>query len=125
MIRVKDSQMNMEALRFDEQISNKMLSAKKPIVINKFDHDEKISIQNGAEIKIKTLLSVPMIIKGKMIGILSLFNKQSATGFTEDDQRLLSIIATQSANVIENSRLFDEEQKLVQIQQEIKRYSIN
>ena len=61
-----------------------------------------------------------MIIKGKMIGILSLFNKESADGFNESDQRLLSIIAGQSANVIENSRLFDEEKKLIQIQEEIR-----
>jgi sigma-B regulation protein RsbU (phosphoserine phosphatase) len=60
-----------------------------------------------------------MIIKGRMIGILTLFNKESAEGFTEADQRLLTIIAGQSANVIENSRLFEEEKKLMQIQQEI------
>ena len=60
-----------------------------------------------------------MVIKGKMIGILTLFNKTKNEGFTESDQRLLSIIAAQSANVIENSRLFEEEKKLMQIQQEI------
>ena len=120
MIRVKDSQKNIEAIRFDEQISNQMLSTKKPLIINKFHNDEKISLQNRDEIKIRSLLSVPMIIKGKMIGILSLFNKESDKGFTDEDQRLLSIIATQSASVIENSRLFGEEQKLLQIQQEIK-----
>ena len=113
-------QKNIEAIRFDEQISNQMLSTKKPLIINKFHNDEKISLQNRDEIKIRSLLSVPMIIKGKMIGILSLFNKESDKGFTDEDQRLLSIIATQSASVIENSRLFGEEQKLLQIQQEIK-----
>jgi sigma-B regulation protein RsbU (phosphoserine phosphatase) len=60
-----------------------------------------------------------MVIKGRMIGILTLFNKEAAEGFTEADQRLLTIIAGQSANVIENSRLFEEEKKLLQIQQEI------
>lgn len=119
MIRVQDSQRDNQPMRFDQQISNLILSNKKPILISEFHHDEKISLQNSAEIKIKSLLSVPMIIKGKMIGILSLFNKESEMGFTETDQRLLSIIATQSANVIENSRLFEEEKKLMQIQQEI------
>jgi len=119
MIRVKDSKRNIEALRFDQQISNQMMATKKPIMINKFHHKEKIALQNSTEIKVKSLLSVPMIIKGKMIGILSLFNKESNPGFTEADQRLLSIIAAQSANVIENSRLFEEEQKLKLIQKEI------
>ncbi|HQI41129.1 MAG: hypothetical protein B6D44_08800 [Ignavibacteriales bacterium UTCHB2] len=119
MIRVQDSQRDIQPMRFNQQISNLILSNKKPILINEFHHDEKIFLQNSAEIKIRSLLSVPMIIKGKMIGILSLFNKESESGFTETDQRLLSIIATQSANVIENSRLFEEEKKLMQIQQEI------
>ena len=69
--------------------------------------------------KIRCLLSVPMIIKGKMIGILSLFKKESDASFTDSDQRLLSIIAAQSANVIENSRLFEEEKKFIQRQKEI------
>ena len=119
MIRVKDSQTNIDVLRFDKQIASMILSSKKPILINEFQEDEIISLPQKSELKIKNMLSVPMIIKGKMIGILSLFNKESNSGFTEADQRLLSIIAAQSANVIENSRLFEEEQKLKLIQKEI------
>jgi phosphoserine phosphatase RsbU/P len=119
MIRVKDSQIGTYPLRFDQQISDWMLANKKPINRNEFKKEEKISLQGDSILKIRSMLSVPMIIKGKMIGILTLFNKESAEGFTEADQRLLSIIATQSANVIENSRLFEEEKKLMQIQQEI------
>jgi sigma-B regulation protein RsbU (phosphoserine phosphatase) len=119
MIRVKDSQRGMNPLRFDQQISDWMLANKKPMIRNEFKQEEKISLQGDSILKIRSMLSVPMIIKGRMIGILTLFNKESAEGFTEADQRLLTIIAGQSANVIENSRLFEEEKKLMQIQQEI------
>lgn len=119
MIRVKDSQRGMQPLRFDQQISDWMLANKKPMIRNKFKQEEKIALQGDSILKIRSMLSVPMIIKGRMIGILTLFNKESAEGFTEADQRLLTIIAGQSANVIENSRLFEEEKKLMQIQQEI------
>jgi phosphoserine phosphatase RsbU/P len=119
MIRVKDSQRGMQPLRFDQQISDWMLANKKPMIRNEFKQEEKISLQGDSILKIRSMLSVPMIIKGRMIGILTLFNKESAEGFTEADQRLLTIIAGQSANVIENSRLFEEEKKLMQIQQEI------
>lgn len=120
MIRVKDSRINIDPLRIDQQIFGQMLAHKTPTLINEFKRDEKISVQGGFELKITSLLSVPMIVKGKMIGILSLFNKKSESGFTKADQRLLTIIATQSANIIENARLFEEEKKLLQIQQEIK-----
>jgi phosphoserine phosphatase RsbU/P len=120
MIRVKDSHRNIDSLRFDQQLSDWMLANKKPILMNKFKQEEKITLPGDSILKIKSILSVPLIIKGNMIGILSLFNKESIDGFTEADQRLLTIIAAQSANVIENSRLFEEEQKLMQIQQEIR-----
>lgn len=119
MIRVKDSHINIDPLRFDQQISDRIMGNKKPLLINEFKQEEKITLREDSILKIRSLLSVPMIIKGKMIGILSLFNKTSSDGFTESDQRLLSIIAAQSANVIENSRLFAEENKLIQIQKEI------
>jgi len=119
MIRVMDSQMNIDALRFDQQIAGMILSNKKPILINEFHHEEKISLSQKPVLKIRNMLSVPMVIKGKMIGILSLFNKKSETGFTEADQKLLSIIATQSVQVIENARLFEEEKRLLEIQKEL------
>ena len=111
MIRVRDSQNKIDAIRFDEQLTSLMFTNKKPLLINQFKTEEKITLQENTVVKIRSALSVPMIIKGKMIGILSLFNKESVDGFNESNQRLLSIIAGQSANVIENSRLFDEEEK--------------
>lgn len=119
MIRVRDNENDMDSLRFDKQLSDSMLMNRKPLIINKFKREEEISLQENLLLQIRSLLSVPMVIKGKMIGILSLFNKTKSEGFTESDQRLLSIVAAQSANVIENSRLFEEEKKLMQIRQEI------
>jgi sigma-B regulation protein RsbU (phosphoserine phosphatase) len=49
-----------------------------------------------------------------------MYNKKGAEGFTPDDQRLLSIIAAQSAQVVENARLRDKENELLRIQHEMK-----
>ena len=54
-----------------------------------------------------------------MIGILSVFNKKQG-GFTEDEQRLLAIIGSQSAQVIETARLLEEEKKLLLVQEELR-----
>ncbi len=118
MIRVHDKT-NDNTLRFNKIISDLIIAKRKPLRINEFNSREVIELSDQSGIRMKSLLSVPMIIKGKMIGILSLFNKESNKGFTEGDQKLLSIIASQSAHVIENSRLFEEEKKLLQIQQEL------
>jgi len=83
MIRVQDSKLNKDPLRFNTQLSHIMLVNKKPMLINEFRHEELYSLEEDLILKIRSLLSVPMIIKGKMIGILSLFNKQTGKGFSE------------------------------------------
>jgi sigma-B regulation protein RsbU (phosphoserine phosphatase) len=44
-------------------------------------------------------------VKSKMIGVIAVFNKKGGGDFTEEDQRLLPIIAMNSATIIENGRL--------------------
>lgn len=119
MIRVREK-LSDKTLRFNKIFTDLIIAQRKSIMINKLKAGEHFELNDKSDIRIKSLLSVPMIIKGKMIGILSLFNKESDEGFTDADQRLLSIIASQSAHVIENSRLFEEEKQLLQIQQELK-----
>jgi len=65
------------------------------------------------------MLCVPLKVKDRMIGLISLFNKKKEA-FTPSDQRLLSIIAMQSAQVIERARLYEEEKKLQQMEEELK-----
>jgi sigma-B regulation protein RsbU (phosphoserine phosphatase) len=55
-----------------------------------------------------------------MVGVLSAFNKKLPDVFSESDQRLLTIIASQSAQVIENARLYEEEKALQLMQQELR-----
>jgi sigma-B regulation protein RsbU (phosphoserine phosphatase) len=59
--------------------------------------------------------------RSKLIGILTLYNKSkdNDSNFTESDQRLLSIIAAQSAQVVENARLYEEEQALQFVRREL------
>jgi signal transduction histidine kinase len=59
---------------------------------------------------IRSVVCVPLLLKSSLIGILSVFNKRGAPSFTQDDLRLLTIIAGQSAQVIENARLYGVEE---------------
>jgi len=60
------------------------------------------------------------MVQSRLTGILTLYNKKDTGGFTGDDQRLLAIIASQSAQVVENARLHAEEQKLIRMQEELR-----
>src|SRR5690606_33126109 len=72
-----------------------------------------------AAVTVRSLLCVPLRLKGKMIGVLSVFNKRGGDEFSESDQRLLTIIAAQSAQIIESVRLYEEEIKMKRIEQEL------
>ncbi len=69
---------------------------------------------------INALLCVPLLSKSKLVGILTVLNKRDGTSFNQEDERLLAIIASQSAQVIENARLYEEEQKYIKVQEELR-----
>ena len=91
---------------------------KRPLLMNDPPNDSRF---RGVpwDHDIASLLCAPLMAKSKLIGILTIYNKQNGAHFTESDQRLLTIIGAQSAQVLENARLYEEEQKLFRIQHEL------
>jgi len=120
MIRKQDSLSNILPYRLDAQLTGWMLKNKNPLLINDLSGDPRFKFMVDKDFPIRSLLSVPMMVKGKMIGLLTVFNKKSEEGFTTGDQRLLGIISAQSAHVIENARLYQEEQALLRLQEEMR-----
>ncbi|HEY5611791.1 MAG TPA: GAF domain-containing SpoIIE family protein phosphatase [Thermoanaerobaculia bacterium] len=66
---------------------------------------------------IRSLLCVPLIVQSRLTGILTVYNSAS---FNDEDQRLLAIIASQSAQIIENARLYEEEQAFTRMQEQVR-----
>ncbi len=120
MIRKQDSVSNILPFRFDTQLTGWMLKNKTPLLINDLEKDTRFKYMVNEDFPIRSLLSVPMTVKGKMIGLLTIFNKKTDTGFVNNDQRLLGIIAAQSAQIIENARLYQEEQAFQHLQEEMR-----
>ena len=55
----------------------------------------------------RSWLGVPLVVKGRAIGVMSV-QAYVPAAFDEDDQRLLSMAAQQAASALENARLFQE-----------------
>ncbi len=120
MVRKQDTVADILPYRLDTQLTGWMIKNKAPLLVNDFKNDDRFSWFSDKEIPIQSLLSVPMLLKGRMVGLVAVFNKRSEPGFTPGDQRLLAIIAAQSAQVIENARLYQEEQALFRLQEEMR-----
>jgi sigma-B regulation protein RsbU (phosphoserine phosphatase) len=119
IIREVETETDIVPYHFGVQLSGWMIKNQKPLLINDIASDDRFTNLSDGEFPINSILSAPLKTKGKLIGVLNVFNKMSEDGFTLDDQRILSIIATQSAQVVENARLYDEEQSLKKIEEEL------
>lgn len=64
-----------------------------------------VSDQTGYETQ--SLLGVPLATKDKVVGVLEVVNKDTGE-FTEQDEDLLKVLASQAAVAIENTRLFQQ-----------------
>lgn len=119
LVRTRASSDRQQAFHLEQNLQGWMLLHKQPLVINDPAHDERF---RGVEWEksIRSLLCVPLLIKSTLTGILTIYNKREGGGFTPDDQRLLGIIAAQSAQVVENARLYEEEQALLRMQEQVR-----
>ncbi len=94
-----------------------MIKNQKPLIINDLSSDQRFQNLQVKEGNFRSLLMVPLKLKNKLTGLLCLFNKEGE--FSAEDQRLLSIIAVQSAQVIENARQVEIEKKFQEMEKEL------
>jgi len=120
MIRKQDTSKLRLPIRLDNQLTGWMLKNKKPLLMNDFKTDTRFKMLGDEEFPFKSLLSVPMTTKGNLIGLLTVFNKKGENLFSQNDQKVLSIIASQSAQVIESARLYEEEKALISLREEMR-----
>jgi two-component system sensor histidine kinase DevS len=59
----------------------------------------------------KSLLGVPVISHGRIVGNLYLTDKQAAPGFNERDEDLLGLLSTQASVAIINAELYEAERR--------------
>ncbi|MCH8033428.1 MAG: SpoIIE family protein phosphatase [Bacteroidetes bacterium] len=120
MIREQQSSLDLLPYRFDTQLTGWMLKNQEPLLVNNLKEDERFKDLVDKTTPFESFLSVPLRVKNKMQGILTVFNKRSNEKFSSNDQKLLSIIASQSSQIIENARLLEEERNLQVLQEEMR-----
>lgn len=118
LIRTMVSSSGAPAFHMHQALIGWMHLNKKPLTVEDPKNDNRFRGVQWDE-NIKTLLCVPLIVKSELRGVLTVYNKKDGSPFTTEDQRLLAIIAAQSAQVVENARLIEEEKLFIKMQQEV------
>jgi sigma-B regulation protein RsbU (phosphoserine phosphatase) len=118
-IRLRATSAVDNVFRLSDSILGWMYLHKQPLVVNDPKTDDRFKRVPWDE-AIRSIMCVPLLVKSNLTGLITIYNKKVGPGFTEDDQRLLTIIAAQSAQLIENAKLYQESLKLAQVRQQQK-----
>jgi len=99
------------SLRIGESIAGRVVKEGQPYVINDLRKERLYKYPHIAkQKKLRSLVTVPLIQKDKIIGVLSIY-KTVVGSYSDEDAKLLSMFASQAAIAIENARLFEQAEK--------------
>jgi signal transduction histidine kinase/FixJ family two-component response regulator len=93
-------------LKVDDSLAGEVVRTGKPVRRGGKGTGRDFKVKTGY--LVRSLLHVPLLLRGEVIGVLSVDNQLSAVEFTEEDQYLLSTLADYAAISIENSTLYEE-----------------
>lgn len=100
-------------------ITGWVLKNQKTLLIENLATDNRFTTSEQEKKEIRSVLCVPIWFRAKIVGVLMVTNKKSSETFTENDSRLLSIIAAQSGQLIRNSQLQEEALEKKRMEQEL------
>ena len=83
--------------------------------------DDRFPGLRGCETRVRALLAVPLRVENRITGLLAVTQADPGRRWTDDDVELLSIVAGNSAGVIEQARLRVEAEEKKRLQEEAKR----
>ncbi|MDD3905055.1 MAG: GAF and ANTAR domain-containing protein [Candidatus Omnitrophica bacterium] len=92
-------------LKISEGIAGKVAAQNKPIAVYDLSKEPEYKYKDIAQKEsLRSLLSLPLAVKGKVIGVLNTYTSHPHK-FTKDEINILSTVASQAAIVIENAEL--------------------
>lgn len=92
-------------LKIGEGIAGKVALENKPKVVYDISSEPEYKSKDIAHKEgLKSLLSVPLAVKGRVIGVLNVYTSYPHK-FTNDEMNILTTVANQAAIVIENAEL--------------------
>ncbi len=110
------------AIRVSRTILREVVEEKAAVLSSDATMDSRFSGSKSIILQgIKATMSVPLLYREKLLGIIHLDSQLTKGAFTEKDLALLSGFAHQAANAIEHSRLVAKNQKEILAREQLSR----
>ena len=102
---LSDQYVEKGPLSADKSISDTLKG--EPIIIENAASDPRVQYPQEAQKEgIASIISIPIILRGKIIGVFRLYTPLPCK-FTQDDIQFLTAVAEQSGIAIENAKMYD------------------
>jgi len=110
----KGEQVKAFTLELGQGVAGTVAATGQPMIVHNAMHDPRQAhdISDAISYPARSILCVPMMLHGEVIGVIEALNKRSGP-FTTDDEALLTVIAQQAALFLESARLYSELQQRV------------
>jgi len=104
-----------------EGIAGHVLLENKPILVQDAQNDARFFVGVDKELSLETrsLIGVPLQVKGKAIGVLEAVNKKGGQEMNWADVEVLTVLANQAAVAIENARLYDDIRRIKEFNEDL------
>jgi len=89
-----------------DQISGQVARLGKPILIEDLATDPSFGRDSRQEDEVRSLVSVPLQVKGQVLGVLNVNHKRSGDPFNSGDLKLLMALGSLAAISIQNARTY-------------------
>jgi signal transduction histidine kinase len=100
-------------LALDQGIAGYAALHREPVNVTDAQNDPRFFKQadKTSTFVTRNLVAVPMMRQNRLIGILEVLNKRGAEHFSDEDVKIMQVLAGQAAIAIENARLFEAKVK--------------
>ena len=95
-------------VRIGESIAGHVAQTGEALLIPDISSDPRFAKYSKGNYETKSLISVPLKIKDRVLGVLNLSDPQHGTVFEENDLRLLATFASQAAIAIDDAENFEQ-----------------
>ena len=97
------------AVPLDRSIAGEAFRKGEPLIVHHAESDPRhfTHVSRQAGMQVRTLLAVPLMARGRKVGVLEALNKTQGA-FGEEDVRLARILAAQAGVAIHNARVMED-----------------
>jgi signal transduction histidine kinase len=123
----KQDELHRFRIPLDQGLAGWVARTGRPAIVNDLRNDPRFlaEVDASSGFLTRAALCVPLLVRGQVIGVLEVLNKQDSAPYTTNDLALLTTLAGQAAVALDNARLFrslrEEHERLLAAEEEVRK----